>query len=283
MKKISALIAAVAMAATITACNGGSNDGSRQVNGTAAETVSAVHDYTYVTSSGNTFSGTYTGGWENGQPNGEGTFEGEGEKGKETVMGNWSNGKPHGQCKAVRRTDTGVRTWSGEYFYGEMQGNGSWKSEDLNGNLLQSYSGEWKNNKPGGIGEISYYYNDEEAAEYGFTRRVYKGGFSDSKWNGEGELTIYYTKEYAEQVNTDYIVYTGQAKDDSFVEPYRYARYKNNQIVEEGRVRDGKRISDAEKAKGDFAYDLVDDALGDGILGDLFDIIAPEFYDRNAE
>ena len=282
MKKFSAIIAAAAMAATMAACNGDSGE-ARQANGTAAEAESAVHDYTYVTTSGDAYSGTYTGGWENGQPNGEGTFEGEGETGKETVMGSWLNGQPHGQCKAVRQTDTGVSTWNGEFFYGELQGNGSWKSEDLNGNLISSYSGEWKNNKLNGIGERNYYYNDKEAAEYGFTRRVYKGGFSDSKWNGEGELTIYNTTEYAEQVNADYFVYTGQVKDGNFVEPYRYASYKNNQIVEEGRVKDGRRVSDTEKALKDFAYDVADDALGDGIWGSLFDAIAPEFYDRNAE
>ncbi|MBD5139006.1 MAG: hypothetical protein HDT24_06840 [Ruminococcus sp.] len=112
---------------------------------------------------------------------------------------------------------------------------------------------------------------------------MYKGDFSDGKWNGEGELTVYYTKEHAEQINTDYIVYTGQTKDNSFVEPYRYARYKNSQLIEEGRVRNGELISDMRKAAGDLAYDTLDDALGDGILGGLFDIIAPEFYDRNAE
>lgn len=184
MKKLLALIAAAAMAAAMTACNGDGSGESRQVNGTAAEAEPAVHDYTYVTPSGIEYSGSYTGGWENSQLS--------------------------------------------------------------------------------GIGERSYYYNDEEAVKYGFDRKVYKGEFSDSEWNGEGELTVYYTEEFAELIEADYIVYTGQTKDGSFVEPYRYAYYKNNQPFEEGRVMDGKHVSDTEKASGDLAYDLVDDALGGG-------------------
>ena len=53
--------------------------------------------------------------------------------------------------------------------------------------------------------------------------------------------------------------------------------------MEEGRVRDGKYISDTEKALNDELYDGLRGLAGDGLLGDLFDIFAPSIYDRNAE
>lgn len=280
MKKISALIAAALIAAAMTACGDGE---SVQANATAAQTESVSHDFTYITSSGSSYTGTYTGGWADGKPNGEGSFEGDSEKGHTTVAGNWSGGQPHGQCRKTLKNDKSIRTWNGDFFYGVLQGNGDWKSEDLNGNLLQKYSGEWKDDKTNGIGEMTYYYTAERAAESGIQRRVYKGGFSDNKWNGEAESTVYYTDELAEKIGADYCVYTGETKDNAFVEPYRYTFYKDNKAVEQGRVRDGKHISDDEKAVKDGIYDILDGLTGDGFFGDIFDAVAPNFYDRNAE
>ena len=277
MKKNLAFIAAAAIAAAMTACSGGS----QQVNGTAAETEPALHDYTYVTTTGIEYSGTYTGGWENNMPNGEGSFESS--SGNVTITGSWSNGQPNGQCRWVGKYDTYVCTYSGNMFFGVHQGNGDFKIADLNGNIAYVYYGEWSDDCYNGSGEETTYYTAEEAAESGCSKAVYKGGFSRGSWNGEGEYTVYFTAESAEQGGADYVVYTGQAKDGSFVEPYRYAYYKNNQIAEEGRVRDGQFVSDTEKAIGDFAYDILDDAVGDGFWGGVFDIIAPEIYDRNAE
>lgn len=274
MKKFLALIAAAALAASMTACSGGS----RQVNGTAAEAESAVHDYTYVTSTGIEYSGSYTGGWENNLPNGEGSFEDT--AGSFKIVGSWSNGMPNGQCRYTEKYDTSVSIYNGEVFFGVYQGNGELTIEDLNGNLLQRYSGEWKNGGLDGYGEYTNFYTDEEAAKLGYYRIVYKGGFSNFQWNGEGEFTKYFTDD---NTGADCVVYTGQLKDGDFIEPYRYAFYKNNKIVEEGRVRGGEYVSDTEKAIGDAIYDGLRNKAGDGFWGGVFDAIAPEIYDRNAE
>lgn len=277
MKKFLALIAAAALAASMTACSGGS----RQVNGTAAEAESAVHDYTYVTPTGIEYSGSYTGGWENNQPNGEGSFENS--AGTVKITGSWSSGQPNGQCRWIGKYDTYLCTYNGDMFFGVRQGNGEFKITDLNGNLTYLYSGEWTDDCYSGNGEEITYYTAEEAAETGVSGFEYKGNFSRSKWNGEGEYTIYFNAETAGEGSADCVVYTGQTKDGSFVEPYRYAFYKNNQIVNEGRVRDGNYISDTEKAIGDAIYDGLRNKAGDGFWGGVFDIIAPEIYDRNAE
>lgn len=278
MKKFLTVITAAAIAAVMTACSGGS----QQVNGTAAETEPAVHNYTYVDPSGTEYSGTYTGGWESNMPNGEGSFEGNSEYSNITIMGNWSNGQPNGQCRLVEKGDN-VLTYNGDLFFGVIQGNGDCKLENSNGGIISTYSGEWKDDSFNGYGERTFYFTAEKAAETGTDHYVYKGGFSDGKCNGEGELTVYYTKENAEKVGADFMVCTGQTKNDDFVEPYRYTLYKNNQIVQEGRVRDGKYISDSDKALNDAIYDGIKDIAGDGFLGGIFDAIAPEFYDRNAE
>lgn len=276
----------------------------------------SAHKYTYVTLDGYEFTGTYTGGWENGQPNGEGEFSGEGERGRMSLAGSWSNGKPNGQCRQIVETDTYTRTYNGEYFYGVWQGNGTVKFEDLDGNLTRTYTGEFQDGQYNGSGEMTNYYTEEESEGSGCERRVYKGQFANSTWNGAGELTFYFTEEYATFNNVERMVYAGQYsdgwtgeievtfyltskyadtckydtevnvgqyKDGSLVEPYRYIRYKDGKTIEEGRVRDGKYISDADKALDDSLYDGIRSLLGDGTAGDLFDIFAPAFYDRNAE
>ncbi len=305
IKRILASAAALAMAALLSAC------------GRDADTSSA-HDYTYTTLSGAEYSGTYTGGWEGGQPNGEGSFSGKGEKGEISLVGTWADGQPNGQCRRILKTETYTQTYSGDYFYGEWKGNGNLKVEDTNGDLSITYDGEFQDDMFNGNGEATYYYTAEEAVEQGDDRRGYKGMFSNGTKNGEGELTIYQTAEYAEQYGYDRrvfkgqfsdddltgdvtaIVYytpkfaeenggfnckilTGQYSDNGFVEPYRYTLYNGNKVLEEGRVTGGKYVSDAEKALNDSIYDGLRAIAGDGILGDLYDIFAPEIYDRNAE
>ena len=275
------------------------------LNRQAASSSESAHDFTYVTPSGTEYTGTYTGDWSNGQPNGDGEFSGKGEDGSISLVGTWSNGKPNGQCRRILTTDTYTQTYSGDYFYGELRGNGSWKIEDSNGNLTKTYTGEFRDDQRNGSGEITYYYTDEEAAENGYDRRVYKGQFANDAWSGAGELTIYYTAEYAASSGIERLVYTGQYSDgwtgeveqviyctsayadehdfDTLVEPYRYACYQNGKVVEEGRVRDGKHISDAAKAGDDALYDAARSLFGDGFWGDIFDLVMPAFYDRNAE
>lgn len=304
IKRILASAAALSMAALLSAC------------GRDAD-ASSAHSYTYTTLAGNEYSGTYTGGWEGGQPNGEGSFSGKGEKGEIPLVGTWADGKPNGQCRQITKSDTYIKTYSGDFFYGELKGNGDFKTEDLNGNLVFTYSGEFRDSNYNGTGEWTKYYTAEEAAEQGYDRRVYTGQFADGTWNGEGKLTIYYTaeatarhgcghqtleavysdgkaggdarvtyyytKEYAEANGFNCEILTGQYGDNGLVEPYRYTLYNGNKVLEEGRVTGGKYVSDAEKALNDTIYDGLRAIAGDGILGDLYDIFAPEIYDRNAE
>lgn len=306
-KKAFLTAAALAMATALSACGRDGADGAS----------SAAHNYTYVTFSGNEYAGTYTGGWAGGQPDGEGSFSGEGLNGSISIVGNWSDGQPNGECRQIQKTDAYVKTYSGNFFYGEAKGTGNYKAEDLEGNLVLTYDGEFRDGKYNGNGEQVYYYTAEEAAEHGYERRAYKGQFVNGQCQGEGELTVYWSAEYAAQYGLDYTVYKGQysdgafvgetemtiyytqeiadadgidctvymgqRKDGHYVEPYRYAHYKNGKAIEEGRVRDGKYVSDGEKALGDSIYDLGRELAGDGILGDLYDIFAPAVYDRDAE
>lgn len=301
-KRIMVSATAFAMAALLSAC------------GSDREAAASVHDYTYTTFAGNKYSGTYTGGWEGGQPNGEGSFSGKGEKGEVSLVGTWVGGQPNGQCRQIAKNDTYIKTYSGDFFYGEVKGEGDFKIEDLDGNLVSTYSGGFREGKYDGSGEITYYYTD---AESGYGRKVYKGQFADGAWNGKGELAFYNTPEYAAQCGCDRRVFkgqfsdnvlggeaemalyftqehadaygfdceiwTGQYKDDRFAEPCRYALYKDGKVLEEGRIRDGDHVSDTEKAFKDGVYDLLRGVAGDGIVGDLYDIFAPEFYDRNGE
>jgi len=276
----------------------------------------SAHDFTYVTPDGDEYTGTYTGGWEGGQPNGEGEFSGKGERGTVSLVGNWSNGQPNGQCRYIFETDTYIGTYNGDYFYGERQGNGNAKFEDLDGNLLKTYTGSFQSNQYSGSSEMTYYYTEEEAAEYGYDRKIYKGQFANNDWSGAGELTFYctaeyaascgverislsgqysdgwtgeveqtfyFTSEYADQYQLDTEVHAGQCIDGTLVEPYRYALYLSGKEIEKGRIKDGKYISDAEKALNDSIYDGLRSLAGDGILGDLYDIFAPSIYDRNAD
>lgn len=301
IKRVLTLAAALAMAALLSACGKGAD-------------ASPVHDYTYTTPAGNEFSGTYTGGWEGGQPNGEGSFSSKGEKGEISLDGTWANGQPNGQCRYIFKDDTYIGTFSGDFFYGEMKGNIDYKIEDLEGNLMITYSGEFRDGDCNGNGEKTDYYNAESgidrvkykgtfsdgnldgegemtvyytaggAGQYGVNSWVYKGQFSDGNLAGEGTMIYYFTSEYAEaHGGVDCEILTGQYRDGGFVEPYRYAFWKGNEVLEEGRVRNGEYVSNTEKAFKDSIYDGLRDMAGDGITGYLFDILAPEFYDRNAE
>lgn len=275
MKKVLTLIAAAAIAASMTACGNGE---AQQANAAVTEAQSASHDFTFAG-----FSGTYTGGWSGGMPNGEGSFVSAG--GEFTYSGNWSNGQLNGKCRCVEKTDEYTCTYNGDYFYGVIQGNGEMKMEFASGDISYfTYSGEWKDNTITGKGERDCNYSDEKAAEIGLLRLTSKGYFSENMANGELEETHYFTEAVAEEYGADYCVYTGEAKDGALIEPYRYAFYKDNKVVEEGRVRDGKYISDGEKKIKDGAYDFFKGVTGKifGETGEnVYDAIVP--YDRNAE
>ena len=160
-KRIWVSAAVVGMAVMLATCGGKKEDA-----------TSSVHDYTYVSLSGNEYSGTYTGDWENGQPN--------------------------GQCRCILKTETFTQTYSGDYFYGEWKGNGNLKVEYPDGTISTTYDGEFRDGKWNGSGEETYYYIAEEAAEQGYDRRVYKGQFSDDVLAGETTAIFYYTSEFAE-------------------------------------------------------------------------------------
>lgn len=295
MKKLLVFAVILTMAAALAACG------------------DSEHSFTYLASDGSVYAGKYSGDWKKGGPNGEGSFSSD--DGSFNLIGNWTNGQPNGQCRETLINDGKVITYNGNYFYGVWQGSGEYtvKSDDavitrrgeyfngkLNGEgeetcsysaeyaadyggrISEKYTGSFTDNIKNGIGEYTVNYTEEAAAEKGFSRRVYYGAYADDTWNGEAQLTIYYTDEKASEYGYDRTVYTGQCEDGSFVEPYRYARCKGNDVLTEGRVRDGKYISDGEKAIKDTIYDFVDEATGDGIIGDLFDIFGPAFYDRNA-
>lgn len=146
-KRIWVSAAVVGMAVMLATCGGKKEDA-----------TSSVHDYTYVSLSGNEYSGTYTGDWENGQPN--------------------------GQCRCILKTETFTQTYSGDYFYGEWKGNGNLKVEYPDGTISTTYDGEFRDGKWNGSGEETYYYIAEEAAEQGYDRRVYKGSSLMMCWQG---------------------------------------------------------------------------------------------------
>ncbi len=275
MKRFLAIIAAAAIAASMTACGGGE---SQQVNGTAADAESASHSITI-----DGVPGTYTGGWSGDLPNGEGSFVST--DGTQSAAGNWLNGQLNGKCRVIAKTDDFIITYNGDYFFGVIQGTGDLKMEDLNGNIICTYSGEWKDNLFNGNGEYIRYFSDEEAVQTGMHRQIIKGSFYNDLTNGEVSVTEYLTEETINQLGADIniIVNTGEAKDGDLIEPYRYAFYKDDQLVEQGRYRDGKFISDGEKAIKDGVYDILRGLAGDGLAGDIFDGVAPSFYDRNAE
>lgn len=328
MKRLFTLAAVLIMTVTLAACSGDSAGGAASpVNGNASpaggatpsvsETTSSVHDYTYVALSGNEYAGTYTGGWENDRPNGEGEFSGRGENAEVSLVGAWSNGQPNGQCRQIVKTDTMIKTYTGDFFYGEIRGSGTFKIEDLSGNLLYTYSGEFQEGKNHGSGEVKYYYTAEEAAESGIDSRIYKGQFSNGTWNGEGELTVYYTEERAVESGLegafyqgtfsngkmngemelllytteegaakygyDYEYQSGEYKDGNLIGSKRYALVKGDKVIESGTIRDGRYVSDTEKAIKDGIYDGLQEAAGDGFWGLMFDLVAPEFYDRYAD
>lgn len=304
LKHISALFLALVMLFTLASCGGKQDE----------KEVSSTHDFVYETLGGEKYSGTYKGDWKDDCPNGEGSFTGKGERGQLTLVGNWSNGQPNGQCRRVLTTDTYVQTYSGDYFFGTWQGTGNLKVEDLAGNPLLTYSGEFQDGKYSGQGEKTDYYTDEQAAEYGYSRITYSGGFQNGKCsgqgemtyyhteeyaaergysrrvfkgtyshgalNGEAELTVYYTNEYAAANGIDCEVLSGKYQNNNFSGSTRYTFYKGGKAIETGTIKNGKYVSDTEKSIKDALYDELRDAAGDGIMGDLFDIFGPAFYDR---
>ena len=298
-KRFLPLAAALTILFALSACGG---------NATSA------HDFTFTSLSGNQYSGTYTGDWENGRPHGDGSFTGEGEKGQLTLVGSWTDGQPNGQCGQTFNTGTSIKTYNGDYFYGEVRGTGDLRIEDLDGNLLRTYSGEFRDGNFSGEGETTYYYTEEQAAESGYARREYVGQFADGNPDGEGKWISYFTEERAGSLGVDYTIFSGQYsdgkangnmellrhsaeeyaaekgidyevltglwQDGSCVGSLRYAFYKDNEVIEEGTYKDGTYISDTEKAIKDGIYDIVRGAAGDGIVGDLIDIFGPAVYDR---
>lgn len=285
-----------------------------------SKTTSSKHKYTYVECSGNKYTGTYTGDWKDNQPNGDGSFSGKGKNGIISIKGSWLNGKPHKYCLQVITTDAYVTTYRGDFFHGEMTGSGKEQVEDLNGNLFWEYDGEFEDSKYNGSGELTYYYPEEEATELGYYCEIYTGQFADNKLNGEGAQTTCFTTEYAAQYgyeyvaiiatfsdgkitstekgaliyrytqefgkknNYDYVKYAGQiGKNGKFIEPYRYTRYKDDKVVEQGRVKNGKYITDEEKIIKDAIYDGVRELAEEDGWGVLVDIFGPAFYDRYGE
>ena len=73
-----------------------------------------------------------------------------------------------------------------------------------------------------------------------------------------------------------------QSLKNQYIEGYCRIRNLIFVVLDEGRVRDGNFISDGEKAFTDEVYDILGELAGDGILGFLYDTIAPSAYDRDA-
>lgn len=214
----------------------------------ASESYAEIENYKYVTPAGSSYSGTYTGDWVNDQPNGKGIFASS--DGALRIDGNWENGQPNGICQYTEKSASAFSTYNGDFVSGEFNGNGETTSDYYDEEAAKLgfnkvlYKGEFSGGKKNGKGEMTVYYTDEMAKELGIDHALYKGEFSDDKQNGEGETMIFYTAEMAKELGFDYMVTTGQVKDGSRVEPYRYALYKDNQIIEEGTIKNGNRISD---------------------------------------
>lgn len=181
------------------------------------------------------------------------------------------------------------------------------------------YKGQFANDEKSGEGVQTLYYTEKLSAEIGVDRVVYEGQFADNTWNGAGIKTIYYTSEhtaqhglkcmaiqaiysdgafanggttqqaeyytpeFGRQYGYDCVIYTGQTQNGSMVEPYRYVRYTNGKVYDQGRVKNGKFVSDGEKAVKDYLYDGLREAFEDEDMGDLFDIFGPMLYDRYSE
>lgn len=235
MKKLLAIIAAAAIAASMTACRGGE---ARQANAdvteaaTVSETEPAAETKTEAeqeTESGShefTFDGnpgTYTGGWSGDMPNGEGTLT---LNDGSIYSGEWENGKINGQGKH--------KLANGDVYEGE------WKENKYNGQGTYTsasgvvYVGEFKDG----------YYNNQGKMTW-TDGSFYEGEFKDGQRNGQGTFTA-----------ADGSVQSGLWKDGIFYGDHlpegEFRTPENIVIVDE---------SDNEVKKVHVTWDHVPDAL----------------------
>ena len=225
MKKLLKIVAALVMAATLTACSDSSdnrytsarddyvsyydnassiiesNKSNIDNNGVLNTSTDQTVDHTFVFD-GFTYSGTYTGDVVSGVPDGSGTFSGKSSDGdKVAATGTWKSGQLNGQdnvtVEYVEYMDTSSIIWKGQFVDNALNGEGEctiyYSAEYVASNDVESavVKGQFKNNGPTGTVEATNYFTSSFAAEYGFDRVV-----SIGKWIGEEGMEPPYTAKY---------------------------------------------------------------------------------------
>ena len=208
MKKLLTIVAALVMAATLTACSDSSDnrytsarddyvsyyDNASSIiadNKSNIDNNSSLPDNTVVnpphtyqfTFVGAQHTGTYKGDWKNDAPNGSGTFVG---------------------------------------------------TSSTNSKITAT--GAWKNGKLNGEGKVTIEYASTDTDEKSNT---FEGQFVDSEPTGEIKWTIYYTDKYAAASGYDHIVFTGKwggTSAEGLQKPFTAQAYKGNTLVDEGVV-----------------------------------------------
>lgn len=192
MKKFTALLLAILLVFTLTAC------GSQNVAGKP-----------YIaTIAGEILNGQYTGAMEKNMPNGTGKFTYADNFMIVSYTGGWVNGIPAGEGRLEftgYRVEANGILYKGKYEGAAVAGipNGEGRFTAYEGGVF-SYSGQWKDGKIAGNGELEvsgFVVNYEEYVATG----TYKGAVVDGVPNGtgsftagDGELTFSYTGNWSE-------------------------------------------------------------------------------------
>lgn len=191
MKKLLAIAAALAVAASLTACGGGSTGGSssggysggaggnsssggksKSADGISVMTI----DHIFIFHN-NVYAGTYT-----------------------------------GDVNTMAKIPYGSGTFTGSSPDG----------------ITVTASGEWGPTGLNGQGEVSWEAVDPSAD---IQKMEFKGTFTDSTLNGEGEMRIYYSESYADHLQIKYEIFKGSFVDDDPVGTFTWTVYPTDELA----------------------------------------------------
>lgn len=254
MKKLTAIILTLTMAAALSACSDSGSDRSERRDRDRSERTedidrtdrddstysSAASQKTEVSDKAFTLDdtpGTYTGDWENDMPNGNGRFDSE----VCYYSGEWVNGVPHGKGELFYEEGSQKAYYNGDFSNGKMQGYGYAEAHGL-----------WEDS---GVGFVTEYL-----------------GEVNNGMSGKGVLTI------RTESNEYSCVYEGEFRNNDCYGKMKYQKYENGVLTESGIYENGKYTTDEEIIVNKAIDETLRYLANKEGLGGLYDVMAPYFF-----
>ena len=184
-----------------------------------------------------------------------------------TYTGDWENGMPEGNGKFTSISNDYF--YNGEWINGLPHGTGELYYEK--GNTQMYMNGSFFNGNPHGQGYMEKHIYSEEGEDI----ISYKGDLSQNGMDGTGVVRY--------EFNGAYLMLEGEFVNN---EPYGRLTYNeydtSGKLVDSGIYENGEFTSDTDIMINNTIYDFFGYIADEEGVGDLYDSIAPYFYDRDS-